>query len=260
MRRSLSVPIPERSGTRHVILAHAPASLRPLTWDDVRFLEAVEDLIAGALDRAAREDELRRELRRQALEDPLTGLANRALLANQLEAELRHAKQLEAQVCVLALDLDRFKTVNDTLGHTAGDRLLREVAARLSLCVSEGDLVARPGGDEFGVVSTRAAGDGAITELAQRLVDAVIEPFHINGREVFLTASVGVSIGQPGRGTPEELLRDADTAMYRAKELGGSRFEVFDARLRRRLVRRMAIEGELRHAIERRQLELITSR
>ncbi|MGO9788886.1 MAG: EAL domain-containing protein, partial [Solirubrobacteraceae bacterium] len=256
MRRSLSVPVPERSGARHVILAHGPASMRPLTWEDVRFVEAVANLIAGALDRASSEDELRNELRRQALEDPLTGLANRALLANQLEAELRHAHQLAAQVCVLALDLDRFKAVNDTLGHSAGDALLQEVAERLSKCVRDGDLVARPGGDEFTVICTLTPDDRTITDIAQRLVDAMIEPFLINDREVFVTASVGVSISQHGTQTPEELLRDADTAMYRAKELGGSRFEMFDATLRQRLVHRMAIESELRHAIERQQLEL----
>ncbi len=256
MRRSLSVPVPERSGARHVILAHGPASMRPLTWEDVRFVEAVANLIAGALDRASSEDELRNELRRQALEDPLTGLANRALLANQLEAELRHAHQLAAQVCVLALDLDRFKAVNDTLGHSAGDALLQEVAERLSKCVRDGDLVARPGGDEFTVICTLTPDDRTITDIAQRLVDAMIEPFLINDREVFVTASVGVSISQHGTQTPEELLRDADTAMYRAKELGGSRFEAFDATLRQRLVHRMAIESDLRHAIERQQLEL----
>ena len=256
MRRSLSVPAPERSGARHVILAHGPASMRPLTCEDVRFVEAVANLIAGALDRASSEDKLRNELRRQALEDPLTGLANRALLTSQLQAELRHARRMPAQVCVLVLDLDRFKAVNDTLGHSAGDALLQEVAQRLSKCVRDGDMVARPGGDEFTAICTLTADDGTITDIAQRLVDAVIEPFLVNDREVFVTASVGVAISQHAIETPEELLRDADAAMYRAKELGGSRFEVFDAKLRQRLVQRMGIEGELRHAIERQQLEL----
>jgi len=230
--------------------------MRPLTCEDVRFVEAVANLIAGALDRASSEDKLRNELRRQALEDPLTGLANRALLTSQLQAELRHARRLPAQVCVLVLDLDRFKAVNDTLGHSAGDALLQEVAQRLSKCVRDGDMVARPGGDEFTAICTLTADDGTITDIAQRLVDAVIEPFLVNDREVFVTASVGVAISQHAIETPEELLRDADAAMYRAKELGGSRFEVFDAKLRQRLVQRMGIEGELRHAIERQRLEL----
>ncbi len=252
MRRSLSVPLPERSGARHVILAHGPASMPSLTLDDVQFVQAVAHVIAGALDRAACED----ELRRRALEDPLTGLANRALLSSQLDAELRHARRLGNRVCVLVLDLDRFKTVNDTLGHSAGDALLRQVAARLKACVREEDLVARPGGDEFTVLCTSTASDVAISEVAQRLVDAVIEPFGLEGREVFLTASVGITLSEYGAETPEELLRDADAAMYRAKERGGSRFELFDVALRQDLVQRMALEGDLRHALERDELEL----
>ncbi len=252
MRRSLSVPVPERSGARHVILAHGPPGMPSLTLDDVQFVEAVAHVIAGALDRSPSED----ELRRRALEDPLTGLANRALLASQLDAELRHARRLGSRVAVLVLDLDRFKTVNDTLGHSAGDALLRQVATRLTACVREEDLVARPGGDEFTVLCTRTASDGAICEVAQRLVDAVVEPFELEGREVFLTASVGVTLSEHGAETPEELLRDADAAMYLAKERGGSRFEVFDVALRQHLVQRMAIESDLRHALERDQLEL----
>jgi len=252
LRRGLSVVVPERSGARHVILVQGPAGLRPFSLDDARFLEAVAHVIAGALDRAVSED----ELRRRALEDPLTGLANRALLASRLDAELRHARRLGDRVCVLVFDLDRFKAVNDTLGHSAGDALLRQVAARLTGCVREEDLVARPGGDEFTVVCTRTATDRAITEVAERLVDAVIEPFELDGHEVFVTASVGVSVSEHGGGTAEELLRDADAAMYHAKERGGSRFEVFDVALRHQLIRRMAIEGDLRHAVERDQFEL----
>ena len=252
LSRGLSVPVPERAGRRHVILTHSYPSSRPFTLDDTRFMEAVAHVIAGALDREASEQ----ELRRRALEDPLTGLANRALLSQQLETELRHARRLGDQVCVLMLDLDRFKVVNDTLGHGAGDTLLRRVAKRLATCVREEDLVARPGGDEFTVVCTRTDTDHAIADVAQRLVDVVVEPFDDDGREVFVTVSIGVAVSERGAGTAEDLLRDADAAMYRAKELGGGRFEVFDARLRSRLVERMTIEGDLRHAVERNQLEL----
>ncbi len=252
LSRGLSVPVPERAGRRHVILTHSYPSARPFTLDDTRFMEAVAHVIGGALDREASEQ----ELRRRALEDPLTGLANRALLSQQLEAELRHARRLGDQVCVLMLDLDRFKVVNDTLGHGAGDALLRRVAKRLAACVREEDLVARPGGDEFTVLCTRTDTDHAIAEVAQRLVDAVVEPFDEDGREVFVTVSIGVAVSERGAGTAEELLRDADAAMYRAKELGGGRFEVFDTTLRSRLVERMKIEGDLHHAVERDQLEL----
>jgi diguanylate cyclase (GGDEF)-like protein/PAS domain S-box-containing protein len=252
LRRGLSVPVPERSGARHVILAHAHGEGRPFTGEDARFLEAVAHVLAGALDRAATEH----ELRRRALEDPLTGLANRALLTRQLEAELRHSRRLGDRVCLLTLDLDRFKTINDTLGHTLGDTLLREVAVRLTACVREEDLVAHPGGDEFMVLATRTASDHAIAEVAHRLVDAVLEPFEIDDHEVFVTASVGVAVSEHGHETPEELLRDADAAMYRAKELGGGRYEAFDVALRDRLIERMEIERDLRHAVKRDQLEL----
>ena len=252
MRRGLSVPVPERSGGGHVIVAHGPATLRPFTMNDARFVEAVAHVIGGALDRAATED----ELRRRALEDPLTGLANRALLASQLAAELRHARRLGDRVCVLMLDVDRFKDINDTLGHSAGDALLRKLAARLTGCVREEDLVARPGGDEFIVVCTRAANDHAIAEVATRLVAAAVKPFQIDAGEVFMTASVGVAVSEHGSESPEELLRDADAAMYRAKNLGGGRFELFDPQLRQHLVQRMTIEGDLRHAVTREQLEL----
>jgi diguanylate cyclase (GGDEF)-like protein/PAS domain S-box-containing protein len=252
LNRSLSVPVPERAGARHVILTHAHASTRPFTVEDARFLEAVAHVIAGALDRGATEE----ELRRRALEDPLTGLANRALVSSQLEIDLRHARRLGNRVCVLVLDLDRFKVLNDTLGQLVGDTLLRRVAARLTACVREEDLVARPGGDEFTVVCTRTASDHAIAEVAQRLVESVLAPFEIDDREVFVTASVGVALSAQGRETPEELLRDANVAMHRAKALGGGRFEVFDAALRDDLLERMAIEDGLRHAVARDQLEL----
>ncbi len=252
VRRGLSVPVPERIGARYAIVAHAPAEARPFRDEDARFLEAVAHVVGCALDRAASEE----ELRRRALEDPLTGLANRALLSSQLETELRHARRLGNRVSVLELDLDRFKAVNDTLGHTAGDLLLCQVAARLTACVREEDLVSRPGGDEFTIVATRTADDHAIASLAQRLVDSLAEPFELQGHEVFVTGSVGVAVSDQGIETPEELLRDADAAMYRAKELGGACYEVFDAALRDRLIERMEIEADLRHALERDELLL----
>jgi len=252
LTRGLSVPVPERSGSRHAILAQRRRDDRPFTADDARFLESIANVIAGAVDRAA----IEKELRRRALEDPLTGLANRALLANHLESELRHARRTRDCVCLLVLDLDRFKNVNDTLGHTVCDALLRQVAARLTARVREEDLVARQGADEFAVVCTRTETDHAIGGLAQRLLDAIVEPFDIDGREVFLTASVGVALSKHGHETPESLLRDADAAMYRAQELGGARYEAFDPALRRRLIERLSIEGDLRHAVERNQLDL----
>ena len=211
--------MPERSGARHVILAYGNAHTRAFTHEDARFLEAMAHVLARALDRDGTET----ELRRQALEDPLTGLGNRALLTSQLDAELRHGRRLGNRVCVLALDLDRFKDVNDGLGHRIGDALLRQVAARLRACVRDEDLLARPGADEFCVVATRTDSDQAVAALAQRLLDAVAAPFSVEGDEVFLTASVGVAVSEAGSDTAEELLRSADAALSRARRAGGAR-------------------------------------
>jgi diguanylate cyclase (GGDEF)-like protein/PAS domain S-box-containing protein len=252
LRRALSVPVPERAGLRHVLLVHASAAKRVFGVEDLRFLEAIANVMGGALDHAATED----ELRRRALEDPLTGLGNRALLMSHLERELRHGARLGTRLSLLLLDLDRFKVVNDTLGHTVGDALLRQVATRLSACVRDEDIVARPGGDEFVVVSTRTDSDQAVARVAQRLIDAFAEPFEVDGRELTCSASVGVAVAETGNETSEELLRDADVAMYRAKEIGGGRFEVFDTALRERLVERLTVEDDLRHAVERDQFEL----
>ena len=252
LRRGLSVAVPERSGARHVIIAYADAEGRRFSDEDVRFVEAIAHVFSGVLDREATEQ----ELRRRALEDPLTGLGNRALLATQLEAELRHARRLGERVCVMTLDLDRFSAVNDTLGRSVGDALLRQIAARLTACVREEDFVARPGGDEFTIVATRTASDHAINEIAQRLVDAIPEPLEIDGNEVIFTASVGVAISEQGSETAEELLRNAEGAMNRAKQLGGGRYEAFDRALRERLIERMTTERDLRHALTRDELEL----
>lgn len=160
-------------------------------------MQAVAHIVGGALDRAATED----ELRRRALEDPLTGLANRALLASRLDAELRHARRLGDRICLVALDLDRFKVINETLGHGAGDAMLRRLAMRLRSCVREEDLVARSGGDEFTVLATRTESDHAIAEIAQRLLNAVADPFMIDSHELCVTASVGLAVSEHGRGS-----------------------------------------------------------
>jgi diguanylate cyclase (GGDEF)-like protein/PAS domain S-box-containing protein len=252
LHRCLSVPIPEPMGPSHVIAvlrhAHEPA----FTDEDARFVEAVAGVLAGMLDRSATE----LELRRRALEDPLTGLANRALLLSQLDAELRRARQVRDDVYVLALDLDQFKVVNDTLGHAFGDQVLRTVAAQLTSCVRPEDLVARSGGDEFTVICTRQSAAGRVSDIAQRLVSAVNRLLEIEGHELFLTASVGIVVSSRAGEAAEELLRDAESAMYRAKELGGGRYETFDMTLRHRLVARREIETELRHALARNQFEL----
>jgi diguanylate cyclase (GGDEF)-like protein/PAS domain S-box-containing protein len=247
--RAVSVPVRRRGGPNDVLLVHEAARDRRFDDDDARFLEAVANVLAGALDRADADG----ELRRRALEDPLTGLANRALMNSQLEHALHATSRHGSQVAVLLLDLDRFKYLNDTLGHSLGDALLREVAMRLRSEVRDEDVVARLGGDEFVIVCMEPAGEAGIAEIAQRIVDVLAEPFSVGARELFATASVGVAVGGAGA-TAERLLRDADAAMYRAKDGGGARYEVFDAELRARLVQRMSTEAALRQALDRHEL------
>ncbi len=251
-RAGLSVPLRQRSGTRHVVIAHRPPQQGPFDELDVRFLQGVGDVLAGALDRVDAES----ETRRQALHDPLTGLANRTALAQELEHALAAGGADGSALALMLLDIDRFKVVNDTLGHGAGDELLRLVADRLRSVTRGSDLVARLGGDEFVVVCPNLPEETIAARLAQRVVDVFDAPFDLDGRELFLTTSVGVALAADGEASAEALLRDADVAMYRAKDEGGRRFELFDAELRARVVKRLSLEQALRRAIERDELVL----
>lgn len=169
-------------------------------------------------------------LARQALYDPLTGLPNRTLFLDRLAQVVRRARRHPARGCaVLFVDLDRFKDVNDRLGHAAGDRLLVEAARRLERAVRPGDTVARLGGDEFTVLLEDVSGPGDAVPVAERLRTEFERPFELEGGPVTVTASIGVAAATaPER--PEDLLRDADRAMYRAKELGRARFALVEAR------------------------------
>jgi diguanylate cyclase (GGDEF)-like protein/PAS domain S-box-containing protein len=242
----------ERRGAPATLVAHRRPDRPPFSAAHAAFLEAAANVLGTALDRAAVED----ALRSQALEDPLTGLANRSYLAAHVEQAIGTAARGE-ELALLLLDLDRFKVVNDTLGHGAGDELLCGVADRLRATIRRGDLAARLGGDEFVVVCAGASGaPHEIAALASRLLEAVAAPYVVDGRELHIGASAGlVFVDGPGA-TAESLLRDADVAMYRAKEHGGARYEVFDAGLRARVVHRLAIEGELRHAVARDELRI----
>ncbi len=250
--RGISVPIRQRSGSSCVLIAHEPARDRRFGDNDVHFLEAVAHVLASALDRDAAEA----EMRRRALEDPLTRLPNRTLLGTQIEQALALAARHRTPVAVMLIDLDRFKMINETVGHGAGDELLATVAGRLRDVVRREDIVARLGGDEFVVVCSGEEADLRVGLLAQRLLDELARPIEAGGHAAFVTASVGVAVAFDGHSSAAELLRDADVAMYRAKERGGARFEVFDAALRARLLERHSVESALRGAVERGELRL----
>jgi diguanylate cyclase (GGDEF)-like protein/PAS domain S-box-containing protein len=192
-----------------------------------------------------------------ALHDALTGLPNRALLGDRIRHALERRSRRGGTDAVLFLDLDRFKVVNDSMGHAAGDALLVEAARRLSLAVRAEDTVARFGGDEFVVLCEDVKDAAEVEAVAQRLVSVFDEPFHIGGRRLFVHASVGIALAQGASLGPEELIRNADTAMYVAKARGRNQHVFFDEALRQDAVRRVEVEEELRDALKGGGLHLV---
>jgi diguanylate cyclase (GGDEF)-like protein/PAS domain S-box-containing protein len=192
-------------------------------------------------------------LAQQAFHDALTGLPNRALFQDRLEQALR---QRGRAVGLLFIDLDHFKVVNDSLGHDAGDQLLCDVAERLADCLRDGDTLARLGGDEFTVLLPNIAGPQDALAVAQRIESRLKPPFDLPGQSVFVSASIGVATGVALTDRPEALLRDADAAMYEAKARGRAGHAMFDIAMHTRAVTRLAIETDLRRAIDHHQLEL----
>ncbi len=193
----------------------------------------------------------------QAHRDALTGLANRALLMDHLEGTLaRSRRQLGTTFAVLMLDIDRFKVVNDSLGHVVGDRLLVAIAERLTRCLREVDTAARLGGDEFAILLDGIGDLKDATRTAERIQRALTEPFILDGKEILATASIGIAMMDARYILAEELLRDADAAMYRAKEEGRARCQVFDREMHTTVMAQLRLEGDLCKAVERNELVL----
>jgi diguanylate cyclase (GGDEF)-like protein len=188
--------------------------------------------------------------------DALTGLPNRNLLIDRLQQAVSYAERYDRQVAVAYIDLDKFKFINDSLGHEAGDQLLVEVSQRLLSCVRESDTVARLGGDEFVVVLYDQANEDITLHAMQRILQSIAEPIMINGGEVRTTCSIGFSFFPHDGRDVESLLKNADAAMYRAKELGRNNFQFFTAELTARINERVALEQSLRGALERNEFIL----
>jgi diguanylate cyclase (GGDEF)-like protein len=249
MRSGVNAVI-EGAGRPYGVLSAQSGRLRSFGEDDVNFLVAVANILSAAVERHRREE----LTRHAALHDPLTGLPNRTLALDRLDLALARRRRDGIGVAMLMLDVDRFKIINDSLGHVTGDQVLVALAARLRSTLRPSDTVARLGGDEFVVVCELPTGPRQVVELAERIGAAVSRPLKLDSGEHFLTASIGIAIAESASDTSASLLRDADAAMYRAKKVGPGRYELFDSSLRAQVLARLSTETELRHALERDEL------
>jgi diguanylate cyclase (GGDEF)-like protein len=269
----LSLPDAQGLGTlERVRDAHPSVPIVVLTGtdDEAQAVQAVQEgaqdyLIKGQVDghllgRAIRYAIERKfaevQLSHQALHDPLTGLANRALFMERLAQALARIERHPSSVAVLFLDIDRFKTINDNFGHEVGDSVLACIGDRLRKALRPEDMASRFGGDEFVVLCEDLEDDRHVVTIAKRIGRSISEPISLEAGEVVVTTSIGIAAARGIGDRPEVLLRDADAAVYRAKERGRDRFEFFDQRMRARLLRRSRRESELRHAIDAGELRL----
>lgn len=223
-----------------------------LDEDDIGYIREFADRIGVALSSAARDE----QLFRQARYDGLTGLPNRFLLIERLKQEVAQAQRVDKTFAVLYVDLDRFKQVNDSLGHSAGDLLLQEAAHRLRDCVRESDTVARVGGDEFTILLGGFSDATVARTVADHILSAMEKSFSISGTENFVSASIGIAVYPHDGSDPGQLLRNADTAMYRAKASGRANYVFFEDDMNAEVVRIAKLDRELRHALSERQLLL----
>ncbi len=200
--------------------------------------------------------QVQERLQHMAHHDALTDLPNRNLFLDRLQQSLTRARWHNRLVAVMFLDLDRFKNINDTLGHTVGDQLLLQLSERLGNSVRDGDTIGRFGGDEFAILLDDIDSDNHISSLAEKLLATLTKPFKINKQELFVTASIGISIFPNDGEDSDTLLRNADVAMYRAKDLGKNNYQFYSDDLSARIFERMTLETHLRHALERNEFIL----
>ena len=254
LRAFWSMPIrtPDDTQSLGILAIYVHTAREPSEAERV-MVERVRNLVGIALDRAAHT----KQLGHLALHDTLTDLPNRALAVERLDAALERLHDRDAVVAVLFLDLDRFKVVNDGLGHDTGDELLVAVGRRLASSVRRNDTVARFGGDEFVVICEDLSDVHQVKEVADRAIRAFAEPFALERSEVVVTASIGIAVTRRASDRAASLLRDADAAMYRAKSLGGARYELFDQAMHTEAVTRLLTERGLREALERHELRVL---
>ncbi|AFZ28629.1 diguanylate cyclase/phosphodiesterase with GAF sensor [Gloeocapsa sp. PCC 7428] len=246
------------------VLDHVP---RELSCEQIQFLRILADQVVAQLELRRNLKDLKQnivkrqkseaKLRHHVFHDELTGLPNRSLFIKRLKSATLKAKwQTDYLFAVLFIDLDRFKVVNDSLGHMVGDQLLIATACRLKACLRPEDTVARLGGDEFVILLDNIKNINDAIDVAERLQAKLSLPFNLTGHEVFTSISTGIALSTTADRQAEDLLRDADTAMYRAKVLGKARYEVFDTEMHDSVVKLLQLENDLRRAIERQEFEV----
>jgi diguanylate cyclase (GGDEF)-like protein len=254
--RSLAFMVAVRDGAADVCLVtRSDDDTRFGAREQRRALEVAEHVNA-AIRRAAEREDLEDQLRHQAFYDSLTGLPNRALFQDRLEHGLARAERFGQQVAVLFVDLDRFKVINDSLGHAAGDKLLVQVATRLRDSLRSSDTIARLGGDEFTVLLEGPQARDEAVKAANRIFSALQAPFALDGQDAYVSASIGISGISQGAEPGRDLMREADIAMYRAKGAGRSQYAIYEDRMSRLPTTHLHLESDLHRALERGELRV----
>jgi diguanylate cyclase (GGDEF)-like protein len=234
------------------VLLAVDSKPRAYTVNDISFLESIANILVAAIERKRAE----KEIEHLALQDMLTGLPNRTEFRNRFHQELARTKRAEQKLAVLLLDLDRFKDVNDTLGHPAGDQLLRGVAERLKFCLREEDAPARIGGDEFAVILSNLRSPEQAAAVARKILERLSQPFVLEGRQVHIGASIGITVSPDDAADVDQLLRNADLALYRAKTEGRNAHRFYASDMTVQVEARRALEHDLRRALEHDELFL----
>jgi diguanylate cyclase (GGDEF)-like protein len=228
--------------------------------EDIKLFETLANHASVSLERGRLEEsvakltELEGQLKHQAFHDSLTGLANRALFTDRVEHALTHRRS--GSTAVLFVDIDDFKTINDSLGHEAGDDLLVSMAGRVQDCLRPADTPARLGGDEFAVLLEEMSEPDDALRIADRIIESLKTPFTLLGKEIFVHASIGIAVNEDGRGEASELLRNADVAMYRAKNQGKGRYEMFQPDMHEAALERLRLKGELQRAVDQDEFQV----
>jgi diguanylate cyclase (GGDEF)-like protein len=216
----------------------------------------VDERTAELRNEIVERERIQDQLKHQVMHDPLTGLPNRSYMREQITRVIAQVGREPGRCCALLyLDIDRFKLINDTLGHLAGDEVLREVSARLLSCVRSPDMVGRLSGDEFAVLLENVENQGNVVRVASRIIKAMSQPMMVSGRQIEPSASVGIAMGGKHYHLADDMLRDADTALYRAKAQGRNRFELFDEQMQKTAIDVLTLEGELKIALQKDQFE-----